>query len=298
MNFFKITNTFNKIFFNSETKLLSGFSFFIVSIISVHFIFYLNFFNFSGNWIKNESKLVTLQVVPQEGEKRIPNDVKEEIINFLSQETIISSLNIYDEKKIISEIGFDDLNVLSKIRIPLIIQLTLMDSDQEIDIEELIKLSTNRKVDIEYHKDDLYEISDYINRIKLFIFIFGLSVIILFLFFLTLLSKTTVQSNYKFIEILQIMGAENKNISLNLLMILIRKILPGSIFAIFFIASFSSIILKIFSIPFNNSFNLLSMNDFFSNIFLLLLFLFFVLMFLFVYLFVYLQSFLEKRFFE
>ena len=202
------------------------------------------------------------------------------------------------KKKIISEIGFDDLNVLSKIRIPLIIQLTLMDSDQEIDIEELIKLSTNRKVDIEYHKDDLYEISDYINRIKLFIFIFGLSVIILFLFFLTLLSKTTVQSNYKFIEILQIMGAENKNISLNLLMILIRKILPGSIFAIFFIASFSSIILKIFSIPFNNSFNLLSMNDFFSNIFLLLLFLFFVLMFLFVYLFVYLQSFLEKRFFE
>ena len=298
MNFFKITNILNKIFFSSETRLLSGFSFFIVSIMSVQFIFYLNFFNFSGDLIKNESKLVTLQVVPQKNEKRIPNNVKNEIISFLSQENRISNLIIYDERKIINEIGFDDLNALSNIRIPLIVQLTLQDSDHEIDFEKLIKLSTNRKVDIEYHKDDLYEVNDYVYRIKLFIFIFGLSVITLFLFFLTLLLKTTVQSNYKFIEILQVMGAENKNISFNLLMILMKKIFPGSIFAIFFIASFSSIILKVFSIPLNNSLNLLSMNDFFSNIFLLLLFLFFVLMFLFIYLFIYLQSFLEKRFFE
>ena len=202
------------------------------------------------------------------------------------------------KKKIINEIGFNDLNALSRIRIPLIIQLNLVESDHKIDLEELTQLSVTRKVDIEYHKDDLYEVNDYIYRIKLFIFIFGLSVIILFLFFLTLLLKTTVQSNYKFIEILQIMGAENKNISLNLLVILIKKILPGSILAIFFISSFSSVISKIFSTPFNNSFNLLSMNDFFSNIFLLLLFLVFVLMFLFIYLFTYLQSFLEKRFFE
>ena len=298
MNDFKITNILNKIFFNSETRLLSGFSFFIVSIISVHFIFYLNFFNFSGDLIKNESKLVTLQVAPQEGEKRIPDDVRRKIVNFLSKENMISSLNIYDERKIINEIGFDDLNALSKIRIPLIIQLNLKNSNHEIDLEELIKLSTNRKVDIEYHKDDLYEVNDYVYRIKLFIFIFGLSIIILFLFFLTLLLKTTLKSNYKFIEILQIMGAENKNVSLNLLVILIKKILPGSLFAIIFIASFSSIILRIFSIPLNNSLNLLSMNDFFSNIFLLLLFLLFVLMFLFIYLFIYLQSFLEKRFFE
>ena len=40
------------------------------------------------------------------------------------------------------------------------------------------------------------------------------------------------------------MGAENKNISLNLLIILIKKILPGSIFAIFFIESTSAISLR------------------------------------------------------
>ena len=105
MNFFKITNILNKIFFSSETRLLSGFSFFIVSIISVHFVFYLNFFNFSGDLIKNESKLVTLQVVPQKGEKRIPNSIREEIINLLSNKNAISRLNIYDERKIINEIG-------------------------------------------------------------------------------------------------------------------------------------------------------------------------------------------------
>ena len=75
----------------------------------------------------------------QEGEKRISDDVRRKIVNFLSSENMISSLNIYDERKIINEIGFDDLNALSKIRIPLIIQLNLKDSNHEIDLEKLIK---------------------------------------------------------------------------------------------------------------------------------------------------------------
>ena len=78
-----ISKIFNKILLDIEMKFLSGLSFLIISLVCFHFIFYLNFYNFSGDWIEKESSLITIQVMPNKNEKRVPSEIKQKLIIIL-----------------------------------------------------------------------------------------------------------------------------------------------------------------------------------------------------------------------
>ena len=292
-----LSRILNKILLSNETKLLSGLSFFIISLLSLHFIFYLNFYNFSGNWLSKESKTVTLQITPMQNEKRVKESVKDELVVYFSSEKSITNYEIFDDQKIKDIIGLNDLHSFSSIRIPLLIKLNMANLDYDIDLKKLIDLTGGSVIKAHYHKEDLFEINDLIYRVKLFIFLFGTVFLILFIFLLTLLLKITFKTNYKFLEIIQIMGADSKSISLNLIQALMKKILPGALIGMIFINLTSTLIIEIFKVPLNSSLSIFYMNDYLSNLFLLLLFVLAILFLLFSYLLIYLYYFLEKRFF-
>lgn len=288
---------FREIFLNKENKLLTGLSFFIVGLISLHFIFYLNFFNFYGSWLNKESSLVTIQIIPEKKEKRIPVKIQNHILNLYSDKKYYSNIEIKNDDKIRNELGLTELSSFSKLRIPFIFEINLREKEYFIDEEKLKNVIENRGFDIYYHRDDLQNIYDLIYKVNLFIFIFGFLITVLFFFFLTLLLKISLNTNLKFLEIIQIMGAENKKISLTLSIILIKKILPGSILAIILTSIFSVLITNLFSIPGNINDNIIFANNFFYYLAYLSLFLLSILFFLFCYFLIYLNYFLEKRFF-
>ena len=291
-----IQNIFSKIFLNNETKVLSGLSFFIVSLISFHFIFYFNFYNFSGDWILNESKIVTLQISPKKEEKRVPSEISKNIIFNIQKSDLVSTIKVFNEDEIKKDLGLDTLHSYSRIGIPLIIQASLKNMNSKLEHPSIIEILDGRKFNIHYHLDDLYEIKGFVEKVKVFIFLFGMIITFLYIFLLTYLIKITLISNYKFLEIIQVMGADSRKISINVSFIVLKRFFPGTLIAVFFSSLVSTIIVNLFKIPLNEK-SYYFFNDFFSNLLPLLVFLLILLMLLFGYLVCYLYYFLEKRFF-
>ena len=95
------------------------------------------------------------------------------------------------------------------------------------------------------------------------------------------------------------MGADSKQISINISVILIKKILIGTISGSFFSVLISYSIVKIFSIPFYNYIDILgtSFYGIFEIFFYLSFFIIFTLMVIFLLLSLVTFKFLEKRFF-
>ena len=58
-----------------------------------------------------------------------------------------------------------------------------------INQQEIRSLIKNRKFQVHYHKNDLYEISNLVYRVKIFIFLFGTVISLLFVFLLTRLKE-------------------------------------------------------------------------------------------------------------
>ena len=252
-----ISKIFNKILLDIEMKFLSGLSFLIISLVCFHFIFYINFYNFFGDWIEKESRLITVQVMPNKDEKRVPDKIKQKLDNYFNEKEGILSEDILDDSMIKDDLGLSDLNSFSNIRIPLIFQLKVKNVTTLIDKQEIIPIIKDRKFQVHYHKNDLYEISNFIYRVKIFIFLFGTVISLLFVFLLTLLLKSTLKIYDKFFEIIQIMGANSIKISANLSFILMKKILPGSILGMLFASITSYLIIKIFNFPsFSSDFRL------------------------------------------
>ena len=125
----------------------------------------------------------------------------------------------------------------------------------------------------------------------------GIVILILFIFFLTLILKTSITSNYKFLESIEIMGAETRNISINVTLILFRKIFPGIILGVLFAILVSSLLINLFDIPLNYSVNILNFNNYLMTFFSLVFFISTILVLIFLYLFFRLTYFLEKKFF-
>lgn len=290
-----IPDALNKTFLNNQTRLLSGISFFVISLISLHFIFYQNFYNFSDSWIEKESRMVTIQISPNKGEKRVPENIIINILDFFSKNEKISFYKYLDAENIKKDLALDDLNSFSNIRIPMVLQVLKKTEKDNIDFEDLLFISENREIKIHQHKEDLFEIKGLIQKVKIFIFLFGLIITFLFFFLLTSLLRTTLIANYRFLDIMQIIGDDSKSMSVKLAIIIVKKIIPGSIVGMIFASFISAIIINIFNIPFHNHLNFF--NSFFKEIFLLSIFISFVLFFLFIYLLIYLFYFLEKRFF-
>lgn len=290
-----ISNVFHKTFLSNETKFLSGLSFIIISLVSLHFIFYQNFYNFSDSWIKLESRKITVQITPNKGEKRVPEIIRFNIFDFLEKDFEIENFEFISDQTIKKDLGLNDLHSFSKIRVPMLLKILMKDDTKLFNLQEIIKISENRAIKIHEHLNDLYEIKNLVYRVKIFIFLFGSVITLLFFLLLTNLLKTTLISHYKFLDIIQIMGLDSKEISIRLSILIIKKILPGSLLGIIFATLVSSVIINIFGIPFLNSTNYI--NEYFKEFFLITIFIAFVLLFLFLYSIAYLFYFLEKRFF-
>tara|TARA_A100001015_G_scaffold300437_1_gene385853 strand:- start:199 stop:735 length:537 start_codon:yes stop_codon:yes gene_type:complete len=177
----------------------------------------------------------------------------------------------------------------------MLLKILMKDDTKLFNLQEIIKISENRPIKIHEHLNDLYEIKNLVYRVKIFIFLFGSVITLLFFLLLTNLLKTTLISHYKFLDIIQIMGLDSKEISIRLSILIIKKILPGSLLGVIFATLVSSVIINIFGIPFLNSTNYI--NEYFKEFFLITIFIAFVLLFLFLYSIAYLFYFLEKRFF-
>ena len=101
--------------------------------------------------------------------------------------------------------------------------------------KNIIEISENRFVEKYSHEDQLFEITIIVNRIKIIIFIMFLVVFTLFSFLVMNILKAVLITNFKLLEMLQIMGASSVELAKNISQSLIRKIFPGSVLSLIFV---------------------------------------------------------------
>jgi len=294
-----ILNIFQRSFLNEEKKFLSLFSFFLMSFLCLHFIIYLNFFKFSDSWVNNESKIITIQISPSNKEKVLPVNVKKDIFNFFNRQKIFEYVKPFNESELKNYLGITDLNTLSSVRVPFFLNLKLKKKTSELNTKEFLQIVGDRTFEIIYHRDEISQVEDFFVKVKLFIFLIGVLIFILFLVFLILIIKATILANFKFLEIIQVMGADSKQISINISIILMKKILFGTLFGSIFSVIISSSIIRLFSIPFYNNIDFLSFafSGFLEPFFYLFFFIIITLMIIFLSLTLVTFRFLEKKFF-
>ena len=112
-------------------------------------------------------------------------------------------------------------------------------------------MSENRLIEKYSHQDELFEISSLVNRIKLVIFIMLLVIISLFAFLVMNIVKAALVSNYKFLEMLQIMGASSFELAKQISQSIVKKIIPGAILSVIFVYIISSLLIKLFGVNFD-----------------------------------------------
>ena len=294
----QVQEILKKTFLKEEEKFFHGLSFLIISLITIHIAIYYNFYEFSSNWLESESRKTTFIISNFSDEKKIPLNVTESIETFLSQNEKLK-FKIIDNDLIKESLGLTNFSDMSGLRLPFIFQI---ESEDKALIDDtyaiIINLSENRLTEKYSHQDELFEITSLLSRIKLIIFMMSLVIITLFAFLVMNVVKAALISNYKFLEMLQIMGASSFELSKNISQSVVKKIIPGSILSIIFVYFVSIFLIKLFGANFdffNSSFFIqINMKTLVILIIFILLFLVLLLFFLMTYLF----YFFEKRFFD
>ena len=288
-----------KTLLKQEEKLFHGISFIIISLITIHIAVYFNFYKFSRNWLELESKKTTFIISNSVDEKKIPLDVTERITNYLSAKSEKIEFYVIESNLIKESLGLTNLSDMSGLSLPFIFQIV---TDDKLILDEVyasvISISENRLIEKYSHQDQLFEISSFVNRIKLIIFMMFLVIITLFAFLVMNIVKAALISNYKFLEMLQIMGASSFDLSKNISQSIIKKIVPGAILSTIFVYLLSTLLMKLFGVNFeffNSSFFIeINVTTFIILILFIVTFLIVLLFFLMSYLF----YFFEKRFFD
>jgi len=291
-------NLIKKIFFKEDEKFFHALSFIIVSLLAIHVILYFNFYKFSSSWLENESKKTTFIVSPFDDEKIIPYSINENVLSFLTESDLVESFKILDSDLIKESLGLENLHAFSGIGMPLIVQVESNLESGEPIYSDLRNIVEKRLIEKYHHKDEIYEVTVMINRVKFFIFLMLLVVSILFAFLILTMIKAALLANFKLLEMLQVMGANSLEIAKSISIGLTKKILPGAFLSLFFVFLVSSLLIKFFGVNFyffNTEFYT-SLN--FNNFILLVFFLFAFLFLLLVCLTAYLFYFFEKRFFD
>ena len=288
-----------KILLKDEEKFFYGLSFVIISLIAIHVILYFNFYKFSSNWIDLESKKTTFILSNNADEKEIPISVSENIKDFLINNTSIDSYKIIDSVTIKDSLGLESIDELSGLDLPMIFQV-VSNKKEVVDsiYKNIIDISQNRFVEKYSHEDQLFEISIIVNRIKVIIFIMFLLVFILFSFLVMNIVKAALVSNFKLLEMLQIMGASSIELAKNISQSIIKKILPGALLSLVFVFLVSILLINLFGANFQFFDSSFFVELVFSSLFLLLLFMILFLLFLLIFLTTYLYHFFENRFFD
>ena len=288
-----------KTLLKQEEKFFHGISFIIISLITIHIAVYFNFYKFSSNWLELESKKTTFIISNSVDEKKIPLDVTERITNYLSAKSEKIEFYVIENNLIKESLGLTNLSDMSGLSLPFIFQIV---TDDKFILDEVyasvISISENRLIEKYSHQDQLFEISSFVNRIKLIIFMMFLVIITLFAFLVMNIVKAALISNYKFLEMLQIMGASSFDLSKNISQSIIKKIVPGAILSTIFVYLLSTLLMKLFGVNFdffNSSFFIeINVTTFIILILFIVTFLIVLLFFLMSYLF----YFFEKRFFD
>ncbi len=288
-----------KTILKDEDKFFHGLTFIIISLITIHIAIYFNFYKFSSNWLESESKKTTFIISNSHDEKKIPLDITENIENYLSSKSAKIKFEIFDKNLIKDSLGLISFSDMSGLRLPFIFQIETNDKNVVDDVyASIINISENRLTEKHSHQDELYEISSFINRIKLIIFMMCLVIITLFAFLVMNVVKAALISNFKFLEMLQIMGASSFELSKNISQSIVKKIIPGAILSIIFVYLVSTFLIKLFG----TNFGFFDASFFIEiNIKTLIILVLFIVLFLVLLLFFlmsYLFYFFEKRFFD
>ena len=288
-----------KTLLKQEEKFFHGLSFIIISLITVHIAIYFNFYKFSSSWLELESQKTTFIISNSVDEKKIPLDVTERVTNYLSSKSEKIEFNIIDNNLIKESLGLSNLTNMSGLSLPFIFQIV---TDDKYVLDEVyasvISISENRLIEKYSHQDQLFEISSFVNRIKLIIFMMCLVIITLFSFLVMNIVKAALISNFKFLEMLQIMGASSFDLSKNISQSIVKKIVPGATLSTIFVYLLSTLLMKLFGVNFDffNSSFFIEINI--TTLVILVLFIMTFLILLLFFLMSYLFYFFEKRFFD
>jgi len=287
-----IVRIFQDFFFTQESKFLSILSFFLTSLLSLHFLFFFSFFSFSDQWIDKEARMSTLQIQPKIEEKKISKELKEKILSTLKKNMTIKEIDEIRNDEIKEFLDIDRVDELSNIRLPLFINLEFFTKDEKAITNKLIELIGERYYTLSDHTDELTDVLNLINKIRFFILITGSLMFVIFIFFLSLVIKTTFSLNYKFLEVIEIMGASSKLIAFNVSLVLVKKIIPGMFFGLIFSFVILVSVISLFDIPLD-----ILVSYSFNDLIILVLLFTFCIIFIFTILYAFIFNFLEKRFF-
>ncbi len=288
-----------KIIFKDEERFFHGLTFVVISLITIHIAIYFNFYKFSGNWLEIESRKTTFIISNNAEEKKIPLNITSNIEKYLSSNSNNFNFKIIENNLIKESLGLTNFSDMSGLKLPFIFQI---ETKKKNTIDEvystIINLSENRLIEKYSHQDELFEISSLVNRIKLVIFIMLLVIISLFAFLVMNIVKAALVSNYKFLEMLQIMGASSFELAKQISQSIVKKIIPGAILSVIFVYIISSLLIKLFGVNFDffNSSFFFEINI--KTLLLLIVFIGLFLTILLVFLTWYLFYFFEKRFFD
>ncbi len=295
----QVQETLKRILLKDDEKFFHGLSFIVISLITIHIAIYFNFYKFSSIWIESESNKTTFIISNSPNEKKIPLNITVRIEDYLSSKSNNLKFRIIEDNLIKDSLGLTNFSDTSSLRLPFILQIETNDKKVIDEVySSIIDLSENRFTEKYSHQDELYEIASVVNRVKLIIFIMLLVIITLFAFLIMNVVKMALIGNFKFLEMLQIMGASSFELSKNISLSIIKKIIPGATLSTIFVYFVSTILIKLFGANF----------DFFdqsffveTNIMTLIILILFIVIFLVLlsfFLMSYLFYFFEKRFFD
>ena len=288
-----------KTFLINNNNFIHGISFIVISLIAIHIAIFFNFYKFSNDWIVGESEKTTFIISKNTNEKVIPDDVTLKIINYLEENQELIKFKILDKDLIQESLGIKNINDIFGLSLPFVFLIQNSD-DQVVDevYTSVLKISDNRIVEKYPHKDQLFEVVTLFKRIKVIIFLMLLVISILFAFLVLNITKAALISNYKFLEMIQIMGESSYGLSKNISITILKRILPGSIISIIFVSTVSSLLIKFLGA----NFYFFSDNFYFEQtlktLILLIIFILILLALLLIFLMIYLFYFFEKRFFD
>ena len=288
-----------KTFLINNNNFIHGISFIVISLIAIHIAIFFNFYKFSNDWIVSESEKTTFILSKNINEKVIPDDVTLKIINYLEENQELIKFKILDKDLIQESLGIKNIDDIFGLSLPFVFLIQNPD-DKIVDevYTSILKISDNRIVEKYPHKDQLFEVVTVFKRIKVIIFLMLLVISILFAFLVLNITKAALISNYKFLEMIQIMGESSYGLSKNISITILKRILPGSIISIIFVSIVSSLLIKFFGA----NFYFFSDNFYFEQtlktLILLIIFILILLALLLIFLMIYLFNFFEKRFFD
>ena len=288
-----------KTFLINNNNFIHGISFIVISLIAIHVAIFFNFYKFSNDWIVGESQKTTLILSKNINEKVIPDDVTSKILNYLEENQELTKFKILDKDLIQESLGIKNIDDIFGLSLPFVFLIQTSD-DKIIDdvYTSILKISDNRIVEKYPHRDQLFEVVTLFKRIKVIIFLMLLVISILFAFLVLNITKAALITNYKFLEMIQIMGESSYGLSKNISLTILKRILPGSIISIIFVSIISSLLIKFFGVNFYFYSDNFYFEQTFKTLILLIIFMTILLAILSIFLMLYLFYFFEKRFFD